>query len=253
MIYFPKLALEKYSTHLSKISCSLRLDGLLPPELLGLGFVFLCYTNRCGSNFVAEAMASGGSMNLAAEFLNYDQVLAGSADSGLTCIQEYVRGVALNDMVAATFVCKVSVEHLVVLESSGMLDYVLPRARFVLIQRSDKIGQAISHSIADQTQQWASYNSSVTNDPVFDGPRIREYIKQIDEQYLIFDEFFSSREINPLLVNYEIFSENPEKGVSEIAAYLGRNISFEASRVRTGIQRSERNEIWRTAYLGEWS
>jgi hypothetical protein len=51
-----------------------KLFGPIDRELENLpaqtSFVFLCFTNRCGSNFLAELLASSGKYNLTEELLN---------------------------------------------------------------------------------------------------------------------------------------------------------------------------------------
>lgn len=39
-----------------------------------LRFVFLCFTNRCGSNYLAELLASTGALNPAEEVFNGDTI-----------------------------------------------------------------------------------------------------------------------------------------------------------------------------------
>ena len=37
-------------------------------------FLFLCFTNRCSSNYIAKSIASDGQLNVAGEFFNADTI-----------------------------------------------------------------------------------------------------------------------------------------------------------------------------------
>lgn len=131
-LYVPAADIARYSVHLDRIRERIRLDGELHPLAeTSLTYVFLCFTNRSGSNLVAEAMASDGQLNLAAEFLNHDEVSRVAERVGVATLQEYVSGVALHNQKASIFVSKIGIEHLNVLHSAGILDRILRRSRFI--------------------------------------------------------------------------------------------------------------------------
>src|ERR1700761_8861368 len=151
----------RYALHLNEIQRVTRLDGKIDlAKFDNTTFVFICFTNRCGSNFVAEAVASDGRLNVGEEFLNYDEVIRVVKNQNLSTIQEYFSGVSLHNRKTSYFVSKVGIAHLNILHVSGIMADIVGRSKFIFIERSDKLDQAISHLIAEQTGIWASYGKA---------------------------------------------------------------------------------------------
>src|SRR5437016_6207672 len=53
-------------------------------------FCILCFTNRCGSSFLAQALASDGRLQQAHESLNFDTVIQQSRKHGFASFDGYL-------------------------------------------------------------------------------------------------------------------------------------------------------------------
>src|SRR5882724_2247499 len=96
-VILPDQVVKFHSMHLKRIKGQVSLQGRLRPHAdADLKFVFICFTNRCGSNFFAEAMASDGTLNLGFEFLNHDAILRVMREQNLEYVQDYISGVVAN-------------------------------------------------------------------------------------------------------------------------------------------------------------
>ncbi|MBV8397198.1 MAG: hypothetical protein JOZ17_00450, partial [Acetobacteraceae bacterium] len=119
-------------------------------------FVLICFTNRCGSHFLADALASSGTLNRAGEMFNAEIVVGDSKAYGLCDIGQFVGRLARTASKHGILVSKATVTQIAVLAKAGVLDHILPRTSFLLLERSDQLGQAISYALALGTDQWTS-------------------------------------------------------------------------------------------------
>ena len=223
-----------------------------PPVPPGSRLLFLCFTNRSGSNYLGNLLAAAGLTHNAEEYFNADLVIETCAARRLASFQHYVSHVVRTRSRKGTFLAKVAAEHLALLAQSGALEQLLPISHFIVIERSDKLAQAISLAIAEQTQQWAWYLPAVIPESElrYSASRITELIELITEQELASRRFFALNGIVPALVNYEALVEEPQVVVDRITAHVGvPNASINPSRIELRKQATELNESWRRRFL----
>jgi LPS sulfotransferase NodH len=238
------------------------LDALLPHfGHLGSGtlnisddmqFLLLCYTNRSGSNYLAELLASNGRIRRAGENLNAETVLNHSRKRDFKTFYDYfnflVRHTQLNNFVSL----KVAPAHIELLAVSGILDQIIERCKFVVIERNDKLGQAISHSIAFHTGKFMSTMPDKANipPPVFDAEELTTIIENIAEAYKQFNLFFARNGIVPVHVAYEHLVSRPGPIVRYIGQEIGLpDLSVDPKNITLEKQASKLNQEWRRLYL----
>ena len=154
LVQFPQLP---HNEHLQPIAAHFHNLAIAPDEIpRHEALVLICYTNRSGSSYLAHALHSSGRLNLAVEMLNCEQVLADTRLRGHARFADYVAAQMMSRLVAGRFAMKVALPHLEILGASGLLDHCPHTAHFVFIERSDRLGQAISYEIARQTARWSS-------------------------------------------------------------------------------------------------
>lgn len=217
-----------------------------------VGFIFICFTNRCGSNYLAELLASSRRFRTAGENLNFDTVIAHSKEKSLASFQDYfsfsVRDTAHNGVVSL----KLSTSHLEVLGKSGILSQVIDRSRFVMIERSDKLAQAISHRIAFQTGRFMSQDPGNTVEPQFDREALQRIITRNANAYRDFSIFFGRNGISYAHVIYEHLVYDPKKVISYIGNTLSiPDLSINLADIRITKQANELNAQWRERYLSD--
>ena len=221
----------------------------VPP---GVRLLFLCFTNRSGSNYLGNVLAAAGLTHNAEEYFNADLVIETCASHRLVSFPHYFSHVVRTRSRHGNFLTKVAAEHLALLVQSGILDDLLPRSHFIIIERSDKLAQAISLSIAEQTQQWAWYLPALIPETElkYSARRIAELIDVITEQEVATWRFFALNGIVPLAINYESLIEHPQATVDRIASHIGLpRAVIDPSRIELRRQATALNELWRQRFL----
>lgn len=229
--------------HASQIEAALgpiRPQPHLPPP--SAPALFLCFTNRCGSNYLAQLLASTGLCNEAGEFFNAATVLEHAAARRLASLHDYVA--ALPDLVPRRpiLAAKLGLDQLIMLADADLL---APSARFLLLERQDRLAQAISRVIASQTGAWSSAQAAAAA-PRFDPAAIAEERARIDAANAGFYAFFAANRIAPFHTTYEALLAAPERVVADIGAWLGHpGLAPDPRRVTLRVQRNAVNAEWR--------
>lgn len=215
--------------------------------------VFLCFTNRSGSNYLAELLGSTRQINVAGEFLNFDTALTHIAKNDLRSFYDYFIHLLDTQSVKGNFACKIAVTQIALIQQAGLLDEIMPYSRFVLSERADLLGQAISLEIAARTGKWTSYMSPSGSvaETDFDRNRLEMIIRNIAYEQQLFRLFFAINGLDHFHVNYEQLTSHTETVMKMMCDWLEIEASpgcFE----RTGTQRQAGglNSAWRNRFLG---
>ncbi|HET6182684.1 MAG TPA: Stf0 family sulfotransferase [Acetobacteraceae bacterium] len=221
------------------------------PSAARLGFI--CYTNRCGSHFLADCLLSTGKLNYAGEWFHADHIIAKCDGESLPDLGAFL-GSALNEQQNGLYLSKVSVTQLIMLAEAGILDRIIARSAFIVLERNDKLGQAISYALALGTEQWTSEHEQRTapEQVPFAPDIVSGFIEGLTVEMMLFDRFFAHNGIVPCHVIYEDLLAAPQQAVARIGAFLGfPGLVCDPARMRFGQQRTAVNEDWRRRYL-EW-
>ena len=250
MLYYPNVKPNDHLDALQRHFGKLDAGTLDIPD--NVSFLLLGFTNRSGSNYLAELIASDGRIANAGENLNFDTILEHSIKNGFKSLHEYfqflVRHTRFNNVVSI----KVAPAHLEVLTVAGILDKIIDRCKFVVIERNDKLGQAISHAIAFQTGKFMSTMPDAEATPAlkFDADELTTIIEDISESYKQFSLFFSRNGIVPAHVMYEHLVADPEAVIKYVGQQVGfENLKIETSKVTLTKQANATNFKWRETYL----
>lgn len=225
--------------------------GFTPPNC---DYLFLLFTNRCGSNFLAHALASTGRFNEAGEYFNADTVLGHAHDQGLTSLHAYFSFLVALVARDGRMTAKLGVEHLALLAGAGILHAILPRSRFILLERQDRLAQAISRVIAAQTLQWTSEHARRLADDrlVYDRVAIAEELRRIELGNGLLYRFLAAAGARPLHFAYEALATDPQAHLDKVAAWLNLPpLRFDPSRVRISRQAGPVNAAWTERYVAE--
>lgn len=223
--------------------------GWAPPDV---DVLFLCFTNRCGSNYLGYLLATTGAFNAAGEFFNAPTVLEHAVPRGLRSLPAYFS--TLSSLVAqyGRIAAKASIDQLVMLADAGILDALRGRATYLLMERRDRLGQAISRVIAAQNLRWTTAQTSHVPDSalVFDRAWINREVAEIAVSNAAFSQFFSVNGIEPVRVTYEGLLADAKAALGPLAAKMGLpELSPQPEKVPINRQSNAVNAAWRRAYL----
>jgi trehalose 2-sulfotransferase len=90
-------------------------------------FILICFTNRCGSHFLADVLASSGVLNRAGEMFNAEIVVNDSKAYGLRDMGQFVGHLARAASKNGILVSKATVTQMATLAKTGVLDHILSR------------------------------------------------------------------------------------------------------------------------------
>ena len=125
-------------------------------------------------------------------------------------------------------------------------------SRFIHIQRRDRIAQAVSWVIAQQSAAWISFHQA-SDEPRYDFAAINNALAVIDAQTATWNDFFTSRQIAPLDVLYEDLVANPAATVDAVLAHCGLTRDPHQARPtqHPAQQASARNQTWADRFRRE--
>lgn len=184
--------------------------------------LFICFTNRCGSNFFSQAIASDGQLPVADEFLCWDVVHKYANEAGLTSIRHYLEWLSRRyESPSGYLVSKLSLSQLIFLYEEGILDEWTGCARFIHIFRRDTIAQAASLNIAWHTKRWTSADIGVEAKVPDDPDELFGIARTIALRNAYFQLIFDLLGITPLCVAYEDFVASPADWTRRVGRFLG--------------------------------
>ena len=212
--------------------------------------IFLCFTNRCGSAWLASLLSATGWLPRAGEPFNHDFVIKRSTkqklDSFVGYCRQYARGNAKNGFGAA----KVGCRQLFMLAKWGYIGGLFADPRFIFVTRNDLLDQAISFSIADQTKAWTSGDRPVIESPEYAREDIVNRINGISSENALFEQFFALNGIRPLRVGYEAMIANPERTLARVSKYLDLPaLELNLGKIPLAKQGNATNREWRARFL----
>jgi hypothetical protein len=249
-----------WSHHRDEIEANLILRSdygtrTLREALEGVESVFLCFTNRVGSNLLTDFLEQAGfGVRVAEEDLNSESVLAATKMYNLAAFDEYLAYVVNQTKRNGTFFCKVGAPQLFWLANRGFLPDFFGSSKFIFVRRQDKIAQSVSLFIANSTGRYLKQASDLENEPSikpsFDRIEIVKCLRDILNSERLFHYFFALHSISALQVWYEEFVSTPRAVISEVAQFCGQESQswlhingVDVSNARLQSQSSELNEI----------
>lgn len=205
---------------------------------------FLCFTNRCGSNYIAQSISSDGRLAQAGESINFDTVIKRSRQFGFASFREYFFWLARSSKRQANMLaCKVSVGQLLFLYNEGLLGQFLSQPKFIHIVRKDTISQAVSLYIASKTNKWTSEQTGIDVPIDYDKDALISIVRSICFQNAAFESVFQLFGVSPLVVSFEDFVESPHDWVKKIGDFLGvDNLAYVSNAIRYSKQADQKND-----------
>ena len=249
-MYIPPEAFKIQNQHMAKAHELFGDEPVGPGTSTDEKLLFICFTNRCGSNYLSEAIASSGALNRAGEYFNADTMENSARTRDLKSFDQYIRFLCKREGVSNRLCSKIAVTQFAMLDKYGVYDQVGRDPRFLFIERRDLLGQAISWQIASQTLRWRASDAGVasTHKLEFSSAAVSSTLDSIARQNYLWRLVFAKNKIPFFHIIYEDFIAEPLDTLGRIATWLGIDGSFDLGKVHVKQQRGQTNKEWLEAY-----
>lgn len=184
-----------------------RWDGegpALDRDLLVLGF-----TNRSGSNLLADYLRQTRLVQSAGENLNWSGVTNHATREGIATFPDYIRFLTGIGPARPHFGVKASWEQLAMLHRWN-IPAMFGACRVIVIQRRSVLRQAVSLSIAQQTRQWSSRQAGNGAAPVYDARAILQIMQSIERSNAMLARLCEALGLRHTTLHYEDLLRDPE-------------------------------------------
>lgn len=179
-------------------------------------------SERSGSTYLAMMLWATGMLGAPWEYLNYDSEMKFMAQRlQPSSVDDYFRQVvSLRTSANGVFGLKAHYHHFakVVEHCPSLLDR-LPPPRFIVITRSDRLGQAISLARAIQTGAWSSH-AVASREPAYDRGLIEKCLVKVKLQADGWTRWLAERAITPLVVDYEDLVSAPRTVLDRVRTFI---------------------------------
>lgn len=184
------------------------------------GLFVLGFSNRCGSNMLADYLRQTGSFHFMGESLNFDTVLKRSQENGVESFPDYIRYLAEPGRDRPFFGVKASWDQLAMLYRWN-IPSMFNQTRVMIIQRRSVVRQAVSLAIATQTRQWSSRQSGTDVTPTFSAKGIAAIITSIERSSAMMLRLCDALGLPYTTLYYEDLLRDPDAVVSAKLGELG--------------------------------
>ena len=215
----------------------------------------MCFTSRCGSHFLGQALASDGRLLRPGETLNANVVEQHATAQKLRSYEGYLSWLlprARGRLGVAGV--KASVGQLVALHNAGVLGDMGDRLRVIHMVREDVFDQAISLYIASKTRQWASWLGLHATPPAYNPGRLLAVAADLSAQNAAFRMLFQLWGITPCEVRYEAFVAAPGPQLARLGDFLGvPGLSFDSAKISCERQSGPLNQTYKARLLRDFA
>ena len=215
----------------------------------------LAFTNRCGSNLLAEYLEATELFCGFQEPLNSDVVAHISELRDLQTFPDYIEHVTRNQLKPGkSFFMKSSWDQFLMLREWGILN-MFSSLKIVYIERLSYINQAISYVIANQTKQWTVFHEKQNDEVQYDHKIIDAVIASNSKANRIFRYLFELLNLDYVHVAYEELVKDPLTNTAKVLQYFGHSSPPDLSNYqpRLKAQANSLNQEFKQRYIAEAS
>lgn len=222
------------------------------PPLFSKPLYIMAFTNRCGSNLLADYLRQTKCFRGFGEGLNWDIVQDSLQRYPVRSFPEYVAHLADADNTPGAWGIKASWDQILMLHRAN-IPAMFSGVQIIHPIRQDLLGQAISHWIAHQTNQWTSVQKGLDVVPEFACDRIEQILMGIVRSNTYIDLISRALEISRHVVVYERLQENAAEAMGELLGALSIGLEgWEPRSPRIARQRNETNDHFQRQAMERW-
>ena len=214
----------------------------------------ICTSPRSGSNLLCQYLASTGVLGYPLEYFNaVGRRLLGYPDFPDTPERQIDWILSTGATPNGIFGLKILPVQFDKVATSIRWTQLLPNVQFVLLERRDRLGQAISAHRAEQTQQWRA-SLAAQREATYDSGQIYERLVALARDYARWSVYFARNGIAPTVIVYEDLVADPQRAVDQVARLFGLEgeTRIDHRQVDLTIQRDATAEEWRARFRDEY-
>jgi LPS sulfotransferase NodH len=182
--------------------------------------IALAFTNRSGSTYLGQLLASAPDLTGFREDLNHTIVARRAQDQDIPDVTAYLRQIVGNDPQVRGFGLKASAEQLRLIHMIG-IDRAFRRTSVIRIRRRDRIAQAVSLWIAWRTRQWTSRQTALQVPLRYDYATLRQQLRAVQDAECALDLVLSVLPYPVTCVDYETLCAEPDQTLAQLRHDLG--------------------------------
>lgn len=184
--------------------------------------VFLLFSNRCGSTYVAELLGSTGRINKPREWLNWPAVVRVAAKNEAYSFDATL-GLMTADAVDGRWAVKIGTDQFRHLKETGLLDKHFSSVVVIWSQREDLLAQAASLYVAQRTRQWSSTMAAVVSEDSieFDLKAFRAEMLWLESERANAETLLREYGWPATPIVYERVLENPQQALQSALDAIG--------------------------------
>lgn len=221
----------------------------------------LASSPRCGSNMLARALWHTGVAGFPEDYLadahvlDYFERRGFDADDPDGLPAAHVRALMrCRTSPNGVFGIKVHAGHLAALEVDP--HELLCAPRYIHMVRRDRLRQAISYTVAEQTGVWIVDGTHLptgraSSTPRYDHDGIRRHLRMLDHDAATWARYFDRHRVTPHVVVYEDLLARYEDGVRGCLAFLGVEAPERIPAPGIARQADETTSRWVARFLDE--
>ena len=225
--FLPEAVYPMGSHHKTEIERTFQMNSeegtlCLRSSLSGVQVVFLCFTNRVGSNYLTDLLnLTGYGIRVAEEDFNSSTALAAAQKHGFKSYDSYLDHIVKVTKRNDTCIWKIGPAQLLWLANRGFISDFFPESKYLLLRRRDKMAQAVSLYAANSTGQYVGDGRATDVTLNFNKVEIARVLLQccVGEAHLAY--FYALHGIHPYELWYEDMIADPRSCVAGISEWLG--------------------------------
>lgn len=228
------------------------------PRCAGVETVFvIASAYRAGSTMLATTLWEKGTFGAPWDYFNFEskEMDIMMARLGAASLDEYVvKLFELRVSPNGVFSTKTHFHHFdAALQRSAELRRRLAGARYIYVNRRDKIAEAVSMAKALQTNSWMSFASARRAPLFYSREFISDCLREVMRQTEDWWRWFGSCAIEPYVIDYEEFVADIPSGVAGIARWLNIDERSGAEVLLPQVERQSDsiNQEWKERFLTE--
>ena len=212
----------------------------------------LAFTNRSGSNLLADYLRQTGRFRGFGEGLNWDEVRRSLERQPVASFPDFVARLAGPPNEPGIWGIKASWDQIIMLQRAN-IPAMFSGVRIVHSVRRDLLGQAISHWIAHQTNRWTSAHKEQGIVPEFALDRIESILLDIVRSNSHIEVVASTLGILRHVVVYERLQDDPATEIRQLAEAMSVDlVGWRPGTPRITRQRNETNDNFRRMAMETW-